>query len=166
MTSDAPPPNQSTSANVPDWDAIARFLAGESSAQEATSVQRWLEANPLEKDFVARLDAAIKSDAPADVDVEAALARVPARMAHTEQRPRLTVERGPAPARWRTWTVGALLTAAAVVGIMVTLRSAHVASTPIALAARTYTTKVGQRDSVQLADGSRVLLGPDSRLTV
>lgn len=166
MTSDASPPNQSTSANVPDWDAIARFLAGESSAEEATSVQRWLEANPVEKDLVARLEAAIKSDAPADVDVEAALARVHARMAHTEQRPRLTLERGPAPARWRTWTVGALLTAAALVGIMVTLRSAHVASTPIALAARTYTTKVGQRDSVQLADGSRVLLGPDSRLTV
>jgi transmembrane sensor len=166
MTSDASPPNQSSSAKIPDWDAIARFLAGESSAEEADSVQRWLEANPVEKDLVARLDAAVTTDTGADVDVEAALARAHARMGETERRPRLTLDRGGPPARWRTVTVGALLAAAAVVGMMVTLRSAHVASTPTALAAQTYTTQVGKRDSVKLADGTRVLLGPDSRLTV
>src|SRR5436190_5646740 len=110
MNSDAPPPsplppNQNGSANVPDWDAIARFLAGESSVEEAASVQRWLETNPVEKDLVARLDAAMTSDAPADVDIEAALTRVHARMGTVEQRPRLTLERGRAPARWRTMTV-------------------------------------------------------------
>jgi transmembrane sensor len=167
MISDASPPNHSSSANVPDWDAIARFLAGESSVEEATMVQRWLEANPVEKDLVTRLDAAVTTDAPTDIDVEAALALVHARMGDAQQqRPRLTLEGGRAPARWRTMTVGALLTAAAVVGVMVTLRSAHVVSTPTTVAAHTYTTQVGQRDSVKLADGSRVLLGPDSRLTV
>lgn len=166
MTSDASPPNQSSSANIPDWDAIARFLAGESSAEEAKSVQRWLEANPVEKELVARLDAAVTADAGADVDVEAALARVHARMGETERRPRLTLDRGHPPARWRTVMVGAVLAAAAVVGMMVTLRSAHIASTPTMLAAHTYTTQVGKRDSVKLADGTRVLLGPDSRLTV
>jgi transmembrane sensor len=125
-----------------------------------------LEANPAEKDLVARLDAAVVTDAGADVDVEAALARVHARMGETERRPRLTLDRGRSPARWRTIAVGALLTAAAVVGIMVTLRSAHVASTPTVIAAHTYSTQVGKRDSVKLADGTRVLLGPDSRLTV
>jgi transmembrane sensor len=166
MISDAFPANQNSSANIPDWDAIARFLAGESSVEEAAIVQRWLEANPVEKDLVARLDAAVTTDAPADVDVEAALALVHARMGDTARPPRLRLERGGAPARWRTMTVGAILTAAAVVGIMVTLRSVHVTSTPTTGAALTYTTRVGQRDSVRLADGSRVLLGPDSRLTV
>lgn len=166
MTSDASPPNQSSSAKIPDWDAIARFLAGESSAEEANGVQRWLEANPVEKDLVARLDAAVTTDTGADVDVEAALARVHARIGETERRPRLTLDRGRPPARWRTVTVGAVLAAAAVVGMMVTLRSAHVASTPTVLAAHTYSTQVGKRDSVRLVDGTRVLLGPDSRLTV
>lgn len=166
--SDASSPNQSGPANVPDWEAIARFLAGESSDDEAKSVQRWLEANPAEKDLVARLDAAVTTDPPADVDIEAALARVHARMGEGQQRPRLTIDRGHSPSRWRTMTVGALLAAAAIVGMMVTLRSAHVTpvTSPTMMAARTYTTQVGQRDSVKLADGTRVLLGPDSRLTV
>lgn len=166
--SDASPPNQSDPAKIPDWDAIARFLAGESSVDEANRVQRWLEANPLEKDLVAQLDAAVTTNAPGDIDVEAALARVHARMGETQRRPRLTIDRGRSPARWRTVTVGALLAAAAIVGMMITLRSAHVVPVPSATvaAARTYTTQVGQRDSVKLADGTRVLLGPDSRLTV
>ena len=167
MISDASHPNQSSPANVPDWDAIARFLAGESSADEAKSVQRWLEANPLEQDLVARLDAAVTTDAAADVDVESALARVHARMTDATPRPRLTVDRDRTPARWRTTIVGALLAAAAVAGVMFTMRQpAPVATAPTALVARTYTTQVGQRDSVKLADGTRVLLGPDSRLTV
>ena len=92
MISDASPPNHGSSANVPDWDAIARFLAGESSVEEATMVQRWLEAKPVEKDLVARLDAAVTTDAPTDIDVEAALALVHARMGDTpQQRPRLTL---------------------------------------------------------------------------
>jgi transmembrane sensor len=168
MSSDASPPNQNSSSNVPDWDAIARFLAGESSVEEAASVQRWLEANPVERELLTRLDTAVTTDPAADVDVELALARVHARMDKTVQPPQLALERGPVPARWRTITAGALLAAAAVAGVMFTMRpsAAPVATTPTTLAARTYTTRVGERDSVKLADGSRVLLGPDSRLTV
>jgi len=168
MSSDASHPNPNSSTNIPDWDAIARFLAGESSVEEAASVQWWLEANPVEKDLVTRLDTAVVTDAGTDVDVELALARVHARMGEPEQRPRLSRERQPAPSRWRTMTVGALLAAAAVAGVMFTMRKqpAPTATAPATVAAQTYTTRVGQRDSVKLADGSRVLLGPDSRLTV
>src|SRR5262249_789825 len=35
-----------------------------------------------------------------------------------------------------------------------------------AASVRTYATAVGKRDSIQLSDGSRVILGPDSRLTI
>ena len=171
MISDASPPNHSSSANIPDWDAIARFLAGESSVEEMSDVQRWLEENPGDMDLVTRLNMAITSDAGAnaDVDLEAALSRVHARMSDAEDRPRPwpAPERDRGPARWRTVTVGALLAAAAVAGIMFTMRQpAPVSTRPIAGAAHIYTTRVGQRDSVKLADGSRVLLGPDSRLTV
>jgi transmembrane sensor len=169
MSSDPPPLNQNSSANIPDWDAIARFLAGESSDDEAKSVAEWLEANPAEQDLVTRLDAALRSDASSDVDVETALARVHARMqdrTDTAQRPRLTVTSNRAPTRWRTVTAGGLLAAAAIAGIMFTMRQSASIAPPIGSAAHTYATRVGQRDSVKLADGTRVLLGPDSRLTV
>jgi transmembrane sensor len=167
MSSDPSLPNQNSSSNVPDWDAIARYLAGESSVEEAASVQRWLEANPVEKDLLTRLDAAVATDAGTEVDVELALARVHARMGEPEQRPRLSLERQPAANRWRTATVGTLLAAAAVAGVLFTMRQQLAPVTaPATAAAQTYTTRVGQRDSVKLADGSRVLLGPDSRLTV
>jgi len=168
MSSDASPPNQTGPANVPDWEAIARFLAGESSVEETARVQRWLDANPVEKDVLASLDAAVTTDTGADVDVELALAQVHARMADQRPRSLLTVERGHTPSRWRTVTAGAVLAAAAVAGVMFTMRQSTttVSTRPVSVAAQTYTTRVGQRDSVRLADGSRVLLGPDSRLTV
>lgn len=131
-------------------------------------MQRWLEANPVEKELLTRLDTAVTTEPIADVDVELALARVHARMGESAQRPRLSMERGPAPARWSTMTVGALLAAAAIAGVLFTVQrsGAPVATPPTTVTAQTYTTRVGQRDSVKLADGSRVLLGPDSRLTV
>jgi transmembrane sensor len=46
------------------------------------------------------------------------------------------------------------------------LRSSSKAPSTDAPAARNYATRTGQRDSIMLADGSRVILGPDSRLTV
>src|SRR3954470_15176938 len=80
-------------ATPPDWDTIARFLAGESPAGEAAAVRAWLDANPSERDLVERLNSAAVVDSPADVDVEAALKSLHQRM-QEPARPRLTVERG------------------------------------------------------------------------
>jgi len=152
---------------APDWEAIARYLAGESQPEEASIIEQWLEAHPRDRDLVERLDAEATIE-PADVDVEAALASVHARMAGADtSRPRVL---SMPPARrplWQPLTVIGLLAAAAVVGVIVT-RQTRTAPDQGAQAtlARTYTTGVGQRDSVRLADGSRVVLGPDSRLTV
>ncbi|HEV8218088.1 MAG TPA: FecR domain-containing protein [Gemmatimonadaceae bacterium] len=152
---------------APDWEAIARYLAGESQPEESSIIEQWLEAHPHDRELVERLDAEATID-PADVDVEAALASVHARMAAAEtSRPRVL---SMAPARrplWQPLSVIGLLAAAAAVGVIVTRQT----RTPPdqgaqATLARTYTTGVGQRDSVRLADGSRVVLGPDSRLTV
>src|SRR3569832_2671869 len=79
-------------ATPPDWDSIARYLSGESNAEERASVRAWLDANPADRELVQRLNGSVMSDEPADVDVEAALARVHGRMA--EHRPTLTLERG------------------------------------------------------------------------
>ena len=128
-------------------------------------IEQWLEAHPRDRELVERLDVEATIE-PADVDVEAALARVHARMSETTQ-PRILSMQRQRPSRWRPLAVVGLLAAAAVVGIVVT-RQAHRAPDQGAQAtlARTYTTGVGQRDSVRLADGTRIVLGPDSRLTV
>ena len=153
------------SGAAPDWEAIARFLAGESRPEEASVIEQWLDANPRDRELVERLNVEATIE-PADVDIEAALARVHARMAEPS-RPRVL---SMPPARrplWQPLGVIGLLAAAAVVGVIVTRQAGKGPDQGAqATLARTYTTGVGQRDSVRLADGTRVVLGPDSRLTV
>jgi transmembrane sensor len=155
-----------SAALPPDWDAIARFLAGESTAEEASVVRAWLAANPRDQELVERLSEPSAAFAPADLDVDAALERVHARMTEAD-RPALTLSRG-APGhrnekRRRIIVIGGFMAAAAAF-ISVSLRR----DTPTvqAPAVRTYATGVGKRDSVLLPDGSHVTLGPQSRLVV
>jgi len=153
-------------ATPPDWDAIARYLAGESSAEEAAAVRGWLEANPMDRELVDRLNAAVVMEAAAaDVDVEAALARVHQRMSEQEC-PRLEVVRGnPAPrSKHRGWYVVGLAAAAAVVIAVVVKRPRPDVSAPPTV--QTFATGVGKMHQVILADGSRITLGPQSRLVV
>lgn len=160
--------HQADTANAPDWDAIARYLANESSAEEATRVRQWLDANPTDKALFEQLssgEALSVLAAPADVDVEAALGRVHAQMEQQPGLPRLTLERGGRRGRRIAPVLVFLAAAAAVIGF-VTLRPSGKAPSTNSPAARTYATRTGQRDSIMLADGSRVILGPDSRLTV
>jgi transmembrane sensor len=162
--------DQNGSANAPDWDAIARFLAGESPDAEAAAVHAWLESHPADRDMVTHLNAAAVIES-ADVDVEAALRTVHGRMAAAPvaERPSLTVERGGNAlwARHRRLIASGLVAAAAVIVAFVSVRRGP-AIVPRASDApsRVYATAIGQRDSVTLADGSRVILGPDSHLMV
>jgi transmembrane sensor len=157
------------SAPPPDWDAIARYLAGESSAEETASVRAWLDANPLDRAVIERIDELASVEPAADIDVEAALASMHRRMAQSD-RPALRVERGgarltpaAAPARMRRIVI-VLTTAAAAVAAFALLvrRSPEQQPGP----ATTFATGVGQRDSVRLSDGSVVVLGPQSTLEV
>jgi transmembrane sensor len=153
-------------ASPPDWDAIARFLAGESPAPEAARVDAWLAAHPDDRQLVERLGDAATMPV-ADVDVEGALQRVHARMQEEPSTPRLTVARGNGSPWRRTLAIPGLLVAAAAVFAVVMVRRTPDTDHPdAATVARTYTTAVGQRDSITLADGSHVILGPDSRLIV
>jgi transmembrane sensor len=158
------------SANAPDWDAIARYLAGESPDAEAVVVRRWLEAHPEDERLVERLNAAAIVEAP-NVDVEAALRGVHDRMGAdiSPPAPVLKVERG-GNALWsrHRFLIGSgLVAAAAVIVAFVTIRRGPAIAPEIPDGgSRMYVTTIGQRDSVVLADGSRVILGPDSRLMV
>ncbi|HXD48687.1 MAG TPA: FecR domain-containing protein [Gemmatimonadaceae bacterium] len=181
--SSSPPPKPQggdASPARPDWDELARYAAGETDASESARVSAWLETHPADHALVEALAQPITDTVAGTVDVEAALARVHGLMQNTRRaadvghrRPILApaahrpgLLRAPAtrPRRWRAATAASLLAAAAVVLLIFTRHRRPPSGGQ--LAARTYTTSVGQRDSILLADGSRVVLGPDSRLEV
>ena len=162
-----------------DWEALARYLAGESSAAESEQIARWLEEHKADAALLNALDNALAnlalSDIP-DVDVEGALSSVvarrdaavaagdviPLRNSGVQHRPRKTA------LIWRAVTFLAAA-AAVVVAARVVLHGNEAANSPGPSPsgnARTFATAIGKRDSVRLADGSRVVLGPASRLTV
>ena len=145
---------------------LARYVAREGSADEMSHVAQWLEANPTERALLGRLSDVTAAWMPTDIDVEAALAKVHAQMGEVRKAPTLTVNRSATRRRWQPMAIGGLLAAAAVVGVLVVTLRTEAPGAPTAAAAQTFATSVGKRDSITLADGSLVLLGPDSRLTV
>jgi transmembrane sensor len=154
----------------PDWEAIARFLAGESTSAEVAGVERWLDANPADRALLSELNVAATVD-PEPVDVDAALKRVHSQMQKPE-RPKLVVEQGTARNtgvardRRRMATIVAVAAAATVVATFVSMDRGSGIPAGEAAEAHVYSTAIGQRDSVSLSDGSRIVLGPDSRVTV
>ena len=169
MTDDAPSPRPSGTPApdfVPDWDMLGRFVAGEGSADEMSRVSKWLDANPAERALLERLTE-VTAAAPVSaggIDVEGALAKVHARMGEPARAP-LSLSTARTKRRWQPLESVGLLAAAAVVAFLVTSRRAPSGSVTT-VASQTFTTTVGRRDSITLSDGSRVVLGPDSRLTV
>lgn len=142
-----------TSPAAPDWDAIARYLAGEASASEAEQVRQWLDAHPNDARAIATLDAAVGRYAPRTVvDVEAALHRVKTR----------GTRRAP---RW-PYAIAGLAAAAAIAWFAILNRpdtDVVVEGTPTE---GRHTTNVGERETVTLPDGSRFTLAPSTTLSV
>jgi transmembrane sensor len=180
MKNTPPAPDDS---NAPDqWEALARYLAGESSPDEAERIARWLRESPADAELLVALDNAMSGLALREipnVDVEAALRRVTARRDEIAKPLNSKIRRSPIVRRLpRTtaspWRVVTLLAAAAVIILAaraVLLRRNGASTTPPfstagAGAAHTYATAIGKRDSVRLPDGGRVVLGPASRLVV
>ncbi len=152
------------SANIPDWEEIARVLANEGTAEEAGRVRAWLAVNPLDRQLIERLDETARPEL-ASVDVEAALKRVHGRMDQQTSAPSLKVIRGNGPRPRRVYFASAVTAAAAAaIAVFVIKKSPSIDTASIAT--QSYTTTVGQRDSVTLPDSSRVILGPMSRLVV
>ena len=172
-------------SNDADWEALARYYAGESTDAEAAAIRGWLAANPAEAARFEAIEAGIQrvsADLHADIDVEAALERVAVRRDEAAPVkpllvPAATPERAarmPAilPRRsmmwnWRVPALAAAAVGAIALGALVWRSRNEAPPTPaVAVAAQEMTTGVGQRDSIRLADGSRVLLGPMSRLRI
>src|SRR5689334_23935304 len=122
MTDDLSPAGRypgSGEGAAPDWEAIARYLAGESQPEEASVIEQWLEAHPRDRELIERLNVEATIEPLTDVDVEAALARVHARMTEPSRPRVLSMTPRTARPRWQPLGVVGLLAAAAVVGLVV-----------------------------------------------
>jgi transmembrane sensor len=151
-----------------DWEVLARFMAGESPADEADGVRAWLAENPARHDVLRALDQALAPLAtpPADLDVDAALLQVHARMdaPETPAIPFRAPARSSAAPR-RAMPAPWLRAAAAIVlllGVWFTWQAARGGGSAL----MAFSTGVGERDSLRLPDGTTVVLGPASRLVL
>ncbi|MDQ2665566.1 MAG: FecR domain-containing protein [Gemmatimonadota bacterium] len=158
-----------------DWDALAQFLAGEGTAEERAATARLLDLHPSRGALMRALSQAVRADEPVEpnaAEVEEALVSVRARaqqdlrIAEVPRRAAV-VSLDTYRSRWR----GARFAAAAAVlvvaggGLLARIYFWSPApSTPGAL--KNYATAPGVMDSLTLPDGSRVLLGAGSRLSV
>jgi len=174
----------------PEWEALARYVAGECDAPEAAVVEAWLAEDQERQQFLYLLRTAEAHEeqhraqvAPLQVDTEAALRSVRAKIAELDAipltppsaRPALvpqepaTTRRGgsgsleaPPSTRRLPWRgVGMALAAGLVAMLVLQGRS------PARLGeVREYRTAVGQTDTVVLGDGTQVVLAPGSALTL
>lgn len=160
-----------------DWEALARYLTGESAPDEVEMVRRWLAARPASAELIAALDRAMSRVAftpPADLDVEDALRRVHARLdapdvrALPERAPRRAVPFAAPSASWHRASFRIAAAAVVVVGGALVWRAVRAGDNPSRTSGltRVFATAVGVRDSTRLPDGSAVVLGPGSELTI
>lgn len=148
----------------PDWEVLARHLAGESTAEESAAVVAWLASHPDDARAFEVLGAAserLRQEGAPGVNVEAALDRVHERM--RSSRPQVVPLR-PVVRSARRPVVAWTLAAAAVVVIAVGVARSR--GDDALDATQTIATAIGQLDSTRLADGTRVVLGPASVLIV
>jgi transmembrane sensor len=151
------------------WRLLVRLFSGEASAAEREEMRRWVEEDPARAEEVDRLRALWDASGalPASGDEDAAWRRVAARTGLLETAPPGVhpidaSRRSAAPLRRATWRTPLLRIAAVLV---LALGGALVWTQAARGGTRTVSTGKGERVQLVLDDGSRVLLGVDSRLT-
>ncbi len=165
-----------------EWEELARFLAGESSPEEQRRLRTRLAGDPERAALVQALDSALSPPAEAPLPAEAverALASVMARReppAHRNVPPapdvvpirgRTTAQLAGMRARWRSATLRAAAAVIVVAGaglLWRVTRPVDPTAAVVEAAAVEYATTVGRVDTVRLADGTSVVLGPSSRI--
>ncbi|HEY8312252.1 MAG TPA: FecR domain-containing protein [Gemmatimonadaceae bacterium] len=166
-------------APEPQTDALLRYISGASPLAEASAVQAWAAADPDREATIEELRSAWSLDASAPVwDRDAVWKRLEGEtskpdVARATRAGSITSDPSRRPGRYsRAATPGMRYLAAAAIVVMV----ASLAITspwkrvpvpePSALTAREVVTHRGQRAVLDLADGSRVTLAADSKLTI
>jgi transmembrane sensor len=151
------------------WESVARVLAGAAEPGEADQVRARLAENAAEAELLALLDRAIPAPPTWEIGaakVEVALKKVNAERARLAPgAPRLRLVRAAATQRkWMPMTLAAaavLLLAAMAVWPRLRGQDADPAAKDLAV-----TTRAGERVSLSLADGTRIVVAPLSSVHV
>ncbi len=159
--------------NDSDWEALARYVAGESPPDEVKRLEARFTAQPADGnllDALAAVTQRMASTIPADLDVEAALRRVKARRNESTARPlefRRPLVDARREVRWRVPVPALAAAALLAIGVAgyLTMRTPKSAN-PVSPSAPMVATGVGVIDSLQLPDGTRIVLGPLSSVKV
>lgn len=152
-----------------DWDRLERFVSSRGTPEELAALERWVESSPELRALVEAMRAVgrVPGEAAQAWDEEVAWRRVARRM-RWFARPGAGGGLDRRRPRWIAWA-----TAAAVIvsgGATVALldwqsrveRNRMLAAAP----AREVVTRRGERTAFNLADGTRVMLGAESRLAI
>ena len=150
-----------------DWDRIARYLAGEAEPREKESTRRWLEADAERLAMVNALQAALVNVSREDSrkpDVESALRKVKSGFDRTKS---VSIPAG-AGREDAGWMFTPYLKAAAVLLVLAggAFFWRDISGSAGGATARSFATTVGERRQFRLADGTGVVLGPESKLIV
>jgi ferric-dicitrate binding protein FerR (iron transport regulator) len=172
MSGPSPDPRERDA--FPDWEVLARYVAGESPDDERARVRGWLAHQPDDAKVLEALDrlaSSVAFEAPRGLDVEGALRRLKDRhwvtpvLSVGEKRARQP--RVPVRAWWQSaaFRVAAVLGVAALGAVMWSRMNAGTAP-QVAADVQVYRAGIGKPDSVSLPDGSQVVLAPGSELGV
>ena len=155
-----------------NWAALAKLFAGELPEEQATGLRQWIAADPAREELVARLRQLWDASASPGMnpDVQLALQQIREKAARQADAQVIPISRPPsrrAPARTSVPARRVWASAAAVALIALTVAVWRVArpeeAVPVTMTE--YATTKGQRLTMALEDGSRVILGVDSRLS-
>jgi transmembrane sensor len=150
-----------------DWERIARYLTGEAGVGEAEATERWVEADPHRVEIVQLLESVLANVAREDsseIDLDRALANVKSRFDDSKVIPFAT--RMAKTGTDRGFMALVRIAAAAIVIVGGTMLWQSIRGSRGDAAGRTFATTIGERRQLVLKDGSKVLLGPTSRLRV
>ena len=154
-----------------DWDRLARYVSGESGATERADIERWAAGSDANRAMLESLKRRWNAASDgASWNVDAAWSRLAPRLRDVKVEPGvidLATRRG-ARATWiRPARVG-LVAAAAVLLVAVAVRMKSVDDAPaggtMALSGPEMRTGIGEQRTIDLADGSQVILGATSTL--
>ncbi len=148
-----------------DWELLARYVSGNCSEVERAAVEAWANADPAHRQLLEELKETwiLMGQAHRPVSVEAAWQRVKVQLTAAH-------DRAPQPIRRRQpWSVRVLAVLAVALGLALLyaeLWPSKDTGKAEVETARVFTTQRGQRATIQLVDGTRILLAPESRLEV
>jgi transmembrane sensor len=155
------------SANITpdDWERIARYLTGEAGSGEAEATERWVEADPHRVEIVQLLESVLANVAredSAEIDLDGALKNVKSRFDDSRVIP--FASRMEKTGTDRSFVALLRIAAAAIVIVGGMMLWQNIRSSRGDAAGQTFATTVGERRQLVLKDGTKVLLGPTSRL--